>query len=149
MCIFGECFTEVPDQIFDKITSDDLTTEDSCYKGMFIRCYLVSKGKQPMATLNSCIDQAINSTSLDTADVTRLLQCTLYQVLHCQSDYTGTIQCVQWFLELLGHTRNISNGVMEISKDVQMAQVLDFCCNIVSSALCLWTSTIAVPISDD
>ncbi|XP_063431997.1 focadhesin-like isoform X2 [Mytilus trossulus] len=145
MCIFGECFTEVPDQIFDKITSDDFTTEDSCYKGMFIRCYLVSKGKQPMATLNSCIDKAINSSSLDPGDVTRLLQCTLYQVLHCQSDYTGTIQCVQWFLELLGHTRNISNGVMEISKDVEMAQVLDFCCNIVSSALCLWTSTIAVP----
>jgi hypothetical protein len=57
-------------------------------------------------------------------DILQLLQNTLYQVLHCESEYTGTLQCVQWFLELLGHTRNISNGVMEISKDVDMTQVI-------------------------
>ena len=55
--------------------------------------------------------------------ILQLLQNTLYQVLQCESEFTGTIQCVHWFLELLGHSRNIANGVMEVSKDVVLSQV--------------------------
>ena len=52
----SECLVYVPDDLFDKLIADDFLCDDRFILGTFVRCYLVAKGRQPIAILNNCID---------------------------------------------------------------------------------------------
>ena len=36
----------------------------------------------------------------------------------CAQRGTGNMECLQWFLELLGHSRNLATGVIKLADDV-------------------------------
>lgn len=36
----------------------------------------------------------------------------------CALRGTGNMECLQWFLELLGHTRNLATGIIKLADDV-------------------------------
>ena len=56
----SECLGHLPVEMFDEITSGDCTDNQTVVRGVFVRSYLVGKGLQPIALLNSCIDSAFN-----------------------------------------------------------------------------------------
>jgi len=40
-------------------------------------------------------------------------------MIHSKSEFTGVLQRIQWFIELLGHIRNIATGVITLTDDVK------------------------------
>ena len=57
----AECLTGVPDEVFDSITVDDYSSGSCTLRGLFIGCYLVARGNQPITLLNGLIDSAMNT----------------------------------------------------------------------------------------
>lgn len=139
-----ECLATLPDKRFDSIIEEDFLDPQRFLKGTYTRCFLIANNKQPIALLNYCIDAIINagfiSESLHSLSLMFLAQ-TFYR---CALRGTGNMECLQWFLELLGHTRNLATGIIKLADDVtDPPAAFDFAIQIVCAAACSWLNTSA------
>ena len=57
-----ECLQEAPDLVVDSVTKDDFSDGRTFGKAVYVRCYLVSHGNQPMAWLNAAVEAAMWET---------------------------------------------------------------------------------------
>jgi hypothetical protein len=55
----------------------------------------------------------------DTGSVVHVLAHCLWQLSELRSDTSGPMARLHWFLELLGHTRNVATGVVPLSSQAQ------------------------------
>ncbi|KAK2171965.1 hypothetical protein NP493_1010g00027 [Ridgeia piscesae] len=58
------CLTEVPDEIIDEILQTNFATSDRTVAAMFVRCYLVAVGNQPLNWLNASIEATVCTTDM-------------------------------------------------------------------------------------
>ncbi|XP_029635511.1 focadhesin [Octopus sinensis] len=143
-----KCLANLPEDRFDQLTDDDFLDPQLYIKGTYVRCFLVANGKQPLALLNSCIDALINNgqniPELYSFCLLFLSQCFYI----CSLNKTHIKNRLGWFLELIGHVRNLATGGLQLLNATMKSNIaLDFAIQIVSAAICCWTSSIASTIS--
>ncbi|ESO89596.1 hypothetical protein LOTGIDRAFT_164893 [Lottia gigantea] len=136
----SKCLFSIPDDRFDTMTADDFTDPKTFIKGVFIRCQLVAMGRQPIVILNSCLDATINNKTCDYKKVFSILCHCFYSTVMSSTESTGAMYLVQWLLELVGHVRNISIGVIQLDDNaLPLATVLELLIGVVSAAISIWT----------
>ncbi|KAK3602758.1 hypothetical protein CHS0354_027755 [Potamilus streckersoni] len=141
LAAMSSCLGNMPDDYIDNITIADFMEPTHLTRGIFTRCYLVAKGKQPIALLNRILDAIFNSDKCDKDYVLWLLTHCFHGVAKLQNEFTNVMKRLQWLLELLGHTRNIATGVFALSDSVKnRIEVVKFAVSGVAAALCLWVS---------
>lgn len=137
-----ECLSALPDNRFDALIEDDFSDTQLFLKGTYTRCFLIANGKQPIALLNYCIDAIINAGFVSESLYNLSLMFLAQTFYRCALRGTENMECLQWFLELLGHTRNLAIGVIKLSDDVtDPSAAFDFAIRIVCAAACSWVNT--------
>ncbi|XP_061172326.1 focadhesin-like [Saccostrea echinata] len=139
--LIGECLGSVPDEVFDELTESDFSEEDNHFLSCFVRCYLVAQGRQPLALLNRCVDASLNNADSDTEDLHALFYHTFWHISQSKAESNGVQHQLQWLLELLGHTRNVSTGAITLSDKVNIDKVVEFGVRLVAAAISIWTSS--------
>ncbi|XP_062590715.1 focadhesin-like isoform X2 [Saccostrea cucullata] len=138
--LVGECLGSVPDDVFDELTESDFSEEDNHFLSCFVRCYLVAQGRQPLALLNRCVDASLNQADSGTDDLLALFYHTFWHISQSKAESSGVQHQLQWLLELLGHTRNVSTGAIALSDKVNIDKVVEFGVRLVAAAISMWTS---------
>ncbi|XP_068163845.1 focadhesin isoform X2 [Antennarius striatus] len=106
----AKCLSEMSDTEIDRITQ---VTEAQMEKSCFILCYLTSKGRVPLLSLNDVIAGVLRGWLNDR--VGWLLLQTFYQCRLATGANTGVSKRMEWLLELMGHVRNVAYGVTVVS----------------------------------
>ncbi|XP_013419042.1 focadhesin isoform X2 [Lingula anatina] len=139
-CHVCECLQNVPDALFDKITSHDLEVSSAAgfLKGVFVRCVMVAWGHQPLTLINSCVDAVLTAVeSCVPAALSMLAWC----LWHCV-DSVGAPQRLHWLLEYMGHMKTLiikwSQQTGEEDRD-QFNEAVRRCFCTFSAAVSLWS----------
>jgi hypothetical protein len=61
MVLMCECLVEIPSEVLIRITSEDFTNPTHFTRGLFIRCYLISRGNHQFAWLNDGVEAFANN----------------------------------------------------------------------------------------
>lgn len=139
--LLAECLGSVVDEVFDDLTEDDFV-EDNHFLSCFVRCYLLTKGRQPIALLNRCVDASLNNPESDTPELHALFYHTFWHISQSSAKSHGVLNKLQWLLELLGHTRNLATGAITLSDKVKdKKKVVEFAIRLAVAAISIWTSS--------
>ncbi|KAK3097709.1 hypothetical protein FSP39_012361 [Pinctada imbricata] len=148
--LIAECLGSIPDDLFDSVTEADSQSEESFMKGLFVRCYLVGQGRQPIAVLNSFIDACISNPTCDFDTAETLLQHMFWQMTKYKTDFTSAMDKLKWLTDLLGHLSNEFKGGRKVkflqeaysteSKSLgNISFIYKFAASTLASAVTLWT----------
>ncbi|XP_077988625.1 focadhesin-like [Glandiceps talaboti] len=139
LAALGDCLVFLPLDVVDRITKPD--DKENLLKATFIRCYIFSKGHQPITWLNPCIDAAIATNQPDCHQIVVWLLTTAF--LNCRSVQTeqmGVLPRVQWMLELLGHIKNTAAKKISL-KEENLQLTLKFMVDVLAIAVVSWSGT--------
>lgn len=139
--LLAECLGSVTDEVFDDLTENDFV-EDNYFLSCFVRCYLLTQGRQPIALLNRCVDASLNNPGSDTPELHALFYHTFWHISQSSAKSHGVLNQLQWLLELLGHTRNLATGAITLSDKVKdKKKVVEFAIKLAAAAISIWTSS--------
>ncbi|XP_070543239.1 focadhesin-like [Ptychodera flava] len=134
----SDCLCLLPSEVLDRLTNP--SEQGNLLKATYIRCYLFSQGKQPIAWLNPCIDVAMATSRSSTHQtVVWWFASSFHQCTTVQTELTGTIQRMDWLLELLGHIKNIAYKKETVSQE-DLPTALKFLLDIFAVAVVTWSA---------
>lgn len=138
--LVAECLVYLPPEMIDVISHP--AQQGNLVKSTLLRSYLIGCGKQSLAWLEVCIDMGMNLATdkehycLILALSRGLLQCSG----NSTSAYTRVTSRMQWLVEFIGHTHNVTSGKTQLKKGRSTSQAAKFLLDLFCSVVAVWCS---------
>ncbi|KAI0233613.1 Focadhesin [Lamellibrachia satsuma] len=143
------CLTEVPDEVIDEILQTNFASPNQTASAMFVRCYLVSMGSQPLSWLNASIEASVCNTDMTEGGILRLLMQSFRGSHLGQDKQADVTKRLHWLLELMGYMKGIMVGTVGVSDLHRSAdQILEALMLVFAAAVVTWAgSEVSLPLA--
>ncbi|KAG8455075.1 hypothetical protein GDO86_001338 [Hymenochirus boettgeri] len=128
----AECVSEMADSEVERIFC---ISKDSLEKAIFMRVYLISKGRLPL----SCLDDVIKVASeyREKQSIVWMLVQAFYQARITSHPNTGVLKRMEWFLDFISHIRNVVYQ-STVVHNVELSKVVDFLLQVFAASVVAW-----------
>ncbi|NXX97557.1 FOCAD protein, partial [Centropus bengalensis] len=128
----AKCISEMSDSEIDRIVQ---ISENNIEKATFMKVYLISQGRLPLMSLNTVIDTMAGYHHKE--NILWMLLQSFYHSRIVNHENTGVLKRMDWLLDLMGYTRNLSHKSTPL-QNVNLKECIDFLLWLFAASVVAW-----------
>ncbi|NWR77314.1 FOCAD protein, partial [Centropus unirufus] len=128
----AKCISEMSDSEIDRIVQ---ISENNIEKATFMKVYLISQGRLPLMNLNTVIDTVAGYHHKE--NILWILLQSFYHSRIVSHENTGVLKRMDWLLDLMGYTRNLSYKSTPL-QNANLKECIDFLLWLFAASVVAW-----------